>query len=626
MLYNFDTNQVTSTPYGQAWGNWFGSYYQSVAWDPITDASNNANSGSLLLTLNCTGNNQYVLNDGLTAPTYSPLSLDIWTNLSFDIRYDASSAIRTNTGGGNGSLGAGSLDFGYMRIGSRGPSFSQDWIRYFAVSATNGAGLPNTNWNHIDVDLRQVKQNFGDLSAGLVDLIIGIDGANYGNASLVGPQMIWLDNIKLTGEIPHPPPPTMSIEKAIPALRLFGGSGQFGRAQLQLVDPNESWIGGTFPVSYSFTVLDNATSPGGLDYHIHFIQGSDGYSGADFTQANVLWLQIISGAGTNTACVANVSWKTNAPGTNPNQTTNGAIALTITNPVLAGTWTLTFLSDTNGTLTAPGASPAPFRLALSDADAITSLSSPMEVRFGIQNFGNTANGGVPHDWAKISVSGTAGAQINEDFTKKNTTQIDTNIWDLGHSDGVGVVNQVPTNAPFWIKWSTPDAGFTLISGNSLTNIQDWNDATVTTISQGGLRWGLIQNSSLPTGNQDYFALIKRPFVKLQVLLPGETNAPGTQTGKIGTPNSVGFNANSGIAAVTINAVDSTYHIAKVSGDMIKLTTSDSAAVPPSPAALVNGTVTEQLQFSSLGNFTVTATDTTSTNIPPATSSSVSVVP
>ena len=193
------------------------------------------------------------------------------------------------------------------------PSFNQDWIRYFAVSATNGAGLPNTNWNHINVDLRQVTQNFSDLSAGLVDIILGMDGGAYGNNTLIGPQTIWIDNIQLTGALPHFPPPTMTIEKAIPGLRLFGGSGQYGRAQLTLVDGSESWVNGTFPVSYSFTMLDNATSPGGLDAHIHIINSQNNYSGADYTETNVLWLQVISGSGTNTACVANLSWKTNAP-------------------------------------------------------------------------------------------------------------------------------------------------------------------------------------------------------------------------------------------------------------------------------------------------------------------------
>ena len=279
-------------------------------------------------------------------------------------------------------------------------------------------------------------------------------------------------------------------------------------------------------------------------------------------------------------------------------------------------------------MTAPGSAAAPFTLALADADAITSFSSPLEVRFGIQNFGNTANGGVPHDWARISVSGTAGMQIDEDFTKRGSNQLDTAIWDLGHSDGVGVVNLVPTNAPYWVTWTTPDAGFTFISGTSLTNIaQSWNNVqNVNPNSQSGIKWVLIPGASLPAGHEGYFALTKRVFSQLQILLPGETNAPGTVTGKVGTPDSV-IGSTGGAVDVTINAVDSTYHIVSTApGDTIALGCSDNTAFLPAPAALVNGTVTQQVIFGSLGTFTITATNTTDLSIPVATSSSVTVVP
>jgi hypothetical protein len=621
-LYNFDTDQVSATPYNTSWGNWFGGVYQGVNWDAGNDSSNNPNSGSLELQLNFPGGDQYVLWDG-NSPNYAPLDLGTWTNLSFDIRYDASSTIRTNTSGAgvNGSQGVGSLDYGYMRMGSRSPSFNQDWIYYFAIPATNGDGSPNTNWNHVSVDLRAVTQNYSDLSAGLVNLLFGMDAGSYGNASLLGAQTLWIDNIKLTGAIPNPPPPTLSLVKAVPALRTFGGSGQYGRAQVQLVDQNESWIGGTFPVSYSFTVMDNATKPGALDYHIHFIQGANGYSGADYTDNNVLWLQIISGTGTNT-CVANISWKTNAPGSNPSN-----VALQITNSVLAGTWTLTFLGDTNGTLTAPGAAPVPFSINLDDADAVADFSSPMDVRFGIQNNGNTANGGIPHDWANITVSGTAGTPINEDFTKEGTNQLDSTVWDLGHSDGAGVVNLVPTNAPYWVKWTLPDSSFNLITGPSIIGVSNWTSVPnlTTPTAQGGSKWALLPGTAF-AGPSGFFGLVKRTFTQLQVLFPGETNAPNTVTGKTGTPNPISMSADGGAVNVTVNAVDAAYHIVNTApANLIQLNSSDTGASIPAPTALANGTQTVQIFFSAAGSFTVTATNLTVT-MPSATSSSITVNP
>ena len=530
VLYNFDTDQVSATPYGTAWGNWFGGYFVSAVWDSTQDANHNPGSGSLLLTLNCNGANQYVLNDGIfPAPNWGPFNIQtIWTNLSFDMRYDLGSAIRTNAAaaGVNGSQGPGSMDFGYMRVGSRNSSFNADWFKYFAIPATNGAGLPNTNWIHINVDLTGVVGSFSDLAGGLINVIIGMDGGAYNNNVMVGPQTIRFDNIAFNGFIAAAPPPTLSIEKATPALRLFGGSGQYGRAQVTLVDTSESWVGGTFPVTYSFTALDNATSPGNLDYHIHIIQNSDNYSGSDYTQSNVLWLQIISGSGNNPACVANLSWKTNAAGTNPNQTASGRTELTITNPVLAGTWTLTFNSETNGTLTAPGASPVPFTLALADTDVITYFSNPVQVRFGIQNNGNTASGGLPHDLAHISVSGTAGAQVNEDFTTEGSNLLDPLVWNLNTSDGAGVVNLVPTNAPYWVRWNLPDTGYALTTATNLgglwllpefyNNYADGLNTLPTQTTQAGIQWNLILPQYLPTVDGTPGGVISpRAFFRLQ---------------------------------------------------------------------------------------------------------------
>jgi len=629
VLYNFDTDQVTTTPYGTSWGNWFGGAFTSVFWDFNNDASNNPNSGSMMLQLNWPPGNQYVLNDGINpGPNYGPFNIQsVWTNLSFDMRYDVSSAIRTNAGGGNGSLGAGTLDFGYMRVGSRSPGFAQDWFNYFAISATNGAGLPNTNWIHRNIDLRGVLSGFSDLSAGLINVMFGMDGGAYGNGGLVGPQIIWFDNITFSGYVAPVPPPTLSITSAVPkALWMFGGSGLYGRSQVALQDANATWIGGTFPVTYSFTILDNATSPGGLQTGIQFIGGGGNGSGLDYIANNVLWLRIVSGTGTNTSCVADVSWKTNASGSNPDQ---HSIALQITNSVLAGTWTLTFLSDTNGTLTAPGASPKPFSIALDDSDAMLYFGAPIQVRFGHENFGNTANGGVPHYWANILVTNTAsGIPLYEDFTKEGTNQLDTSIWNLNTSDGVGVINLVPTNANYWIKWTQPDTGFSLVGASSLLgSITNWNPlADVTPISQGGRTWALVPNSSLPSRSQSFFALIKRNFEKLQVLLPGETNAPNTATGKIGTAGHVSLGAG-GSVNVTINAVDSSYHIiTSAPGNLIGLTSSDAGAVLPAPAALANGTLTRQVFFSTTGNFTITATNMSSVSIPNATSSSITVDP
>jgi hypothetical protein len=118
-------------------------------------------------------------------------------------------------------------------------------------------------------------------------------------------------------------------------------------------------------------------------------------------------------------------------------------------------------------------------------------------------------------------------------------------------------------------------------------------------------------------NENYFRLIKRAFTQLQVLLPGETAAPGTLTGKTGTPNPVTLGGG-GLLDVTVNACSADWF--PISGviDTIALTCPDASVITAIPAAMVNGTVTFTggVAFTATGTFTITATDTTTVTIPP----------
>ena len=137
----------------------------------------------------------------------------------------------------------------------------------------------------------------------------------------------------------------------------------------------------------------------------------------------------------------------------------------------------------------------------------------------------------------------------------------------------------------------------------------------------GFRSQLVASNEIPAGNAAFFRLIEREFTQLQVLFPGETNAPNTLTGKTGTPTGVNV---ADEVDVTINAVDKTYHIVSTS-DMLNLTTTDVTATIVTPApTMVNGTVTVPMYFGTAGSYSVMATDTTNTNIPSSTSSTITV--
>jgi hypothetical protein len=130
----------------------------------------------------------------------------------------------------------------------------------------------------------------------------------------------------------------------------------------------------------------------------------------------------------------------------------------------------------------------------------------------------------------------------------------------------------------------------------------------------------LPSTVIGTNRSGFFRLNQQSYNKLQVLMPGETNAPGTTTGKTGTPiaQTVGVQFH-----VTVNAVDNSWHIVN-SSDTIHFTSSDSGAALPTDAALASGTGNFSVTFSAAGTFTVTASDVTDATKAASTSANTTV--
>src|SRR5436309_7083703 len=110
------------------------------------------------------------------------------------------------------------------------------------------------------------------------------------------------------------------------------------------------------------------------------------------------------------------------------------------------------------------------------------------------------------------------------------------------------------------------------------------------------------------------------FTKLQLLVPGETAAPGTVSGKTGTPTA----RTAGVVfTVTVNAVDAGWNVVS-STDTVGITSSDGSASLPVNAALSSGTKTFNVTLNTVGTATVTASDITDTNKTANTSPSITV--
>src|SRR5207247_10934295 len=117
--------------------------------------------------------------------------------------------------------------------------------------------------------------------------------------------------------------------------------------------------------------------------------------------------------------------------------------------------------------------------------------------------------------------------------------------------------------------STTITSVTIASGSSSASFK-YNDPKAGTPTITAAKSGLTSATQLET-------VTAGAFVKLQMLVPGETAAPGTTTGKTGTPTA----RNSGAAFnVTVNAVDADWNVVNNLTHTVGLTDTDSNATLP----------------------------------------------
>jgi hypothetical protein len=115
------------------------------------------------------------------------------------------------------------------------------------------------------------------------------------------------------------------------------------------------------------------------------------------------------------------------------------------------------------------------------------------------------------------------------------------------------------------------------------------------------------------------AALAGPYSRLQILLPGESAAPGTTTGKTGTPNRQTANVP---FTVTVRACDSGWNLVTTTTNAVEILASDASATLPAPQQLVGGTATYSVTFNAGGTFTVFAHDQTDNTIPDGASAPV----
>src|SRR2546422_1778612 len=116
--------------------------------------------------------------------------------------------------------------------------------------------------------------------------------------------------------------------------------------------------------------------------------------------------------------------------------------------------------------------------------------------------------------------------------------------------------------------------------------------------------------------------LRPPFTKLQLLMPGGTAAPGTASGKTGTPKVTAGTP----FTVTVNAVDANWYVVtSAPADTVGITSTDTNATMPGNLALSSGTQTFSVTLMTAGtNRSLTATDITDGTKTPYTNSTITV--
>ncbi|WP_343533417.1 T9SS type A sorting domain-containing protein [Pedobacter sp.] len=173
---------------------------------------------------------------------------------------------------------------------------------------------------------------------------------------------------------------------------------------------------------------------------------------------------------------------------------------------------------------------------------------------------------------------------------------------------------------------------TVSAGNSLTisglRVKSTSKAvgiagniTRTSIAGGGIIAGFGTNAIAAT-----LSRAAGPFASLQVLLPGQTNSPGTATGR--SNSTVATPVAGASLAVTVNATDYAFNIiTSAPAHQVSLSTNNPYATLSAPVTLVSGTASFNAIFyryssGTTVNYTITASDDTNNAITANTSSNI----
>ena len=655
-----DTFDNGTTAANNMW-NWYGGAV--FAWDSSQDHTGNG-GGSLYITHpSAAGADTIIVPETLSGGQWmwsSTFDLTAYTSASCWFKWDTANS--TMTVSDFNTVNAGGFSIGLFNSANGFVGGNQESLGYVQIAGTGA-------WEQLSFPINNTLPN--------INSIVGVEYYAWKADPWPGTTAFWIDDVIFKAalcECPLLAPTIKSVSGATAGLNVFMievGSSYYDRQSVYcLTNTGVSWwdvAAPGNPVDYKFIIAGMpgpASATAGCEAWMFLSPNPSGLERApDWNEANLVRVSVQQDAsgnatlhlqykvnepnqqqmyygGSDTVVVAGVStnymyWTSPvgsqpggpitvpvAPGINNITNETGDLG-SVTNPATAaGTWTIRFTSNTNVTLIAPG------------GDTKSVVITPYYANFlnpaGVMNIylgGQPNNAGAFNKavvYSRFQLSGTP-AEINDNFATDLT--LDTNTWSTAQATAPAGVLPVPGSAAYFVTWTLPAGGYSLECGNQLADLSVWGSPSLyPQIPMVGIMGQFVDSTEVPVGPNAFFNLIRRVFTQLQVILPGETAAPGTPTGKAGAPTPVSIGAG-GWINVTVNACDATWHRINGVTDTVHLGTTDGASLNPVNTALANGTVTfPPLQFNTAGSQTITATDLTDATKTPNTSTPVTVSP
>jgi hypothetical protein len=343
------------------------------------------------------------------------------------------------------------------------------------------------------------------------------------NTQDVGGQVrYYIDDFKIdANEVVAPVIiPNVKITPAVPGLTIISsGFGQYDRQCVRTPQGHDvSWVGGTFPKTYEFTIADYPPNQG-YESVIYFIPVPATPPGTEIPATNSnpdysmpvaagAWIYP-NGDGTGTM---NFRYKvgpaeSNGPAGNefwiadpaPSHGLGGQLA-GVGSTKFLGTWKVTFTSDTDFTLTAPDGATA---TGAFNPTAAALFAGPMHVYFGNVP-GTAANIGLAATYSRIKITGTVNPVDEELSVNPYSSDLE-----VAASAPAAVVQVLPDDAKYWLHWTMPATDFQPMQSMDLGLTDPWVALPPGTAHNSKFgRTRLLLESELSSPTRNFIRLVR----------------------------------------------------------------------------------------------------------------------